>query len=118
MRIDNKPPKPAGRAESAKGSKKSAGAAKSGGKAAATSSPTLQSMGDQDSVLIQDHETTLDVIRNMVADAPDVRMDAVDEIVGKLKSGKYKIDFERVAEGFIRDAIQHEVLKRKGRGRS
>jgi anti-sigma28 factor (negative regulator of flagellin synthesis) len=48
----------------------------------------------------------------MVSETPDIRVEEVDRIVRELKSKKYKIDFEKVAEGFIKEAILNEISRR------
>lgn len=65
-----------------------------------------------DKIEVSDHLETLDVIRSLVADLPDMRMDEVDRIVSQLREGKYKINFEKVAEGFIKEAILNEMAKK------
>lgn len=81
------------------------------------STKTISSMRSEDSVDVSDHAQTLDMIRDLVDSTPDVRVDEVDRIVRELKGKKYKIDFEKVADGFIREAILNELAKRQGRGR-
>lgn len=95
--------KKAGKASKAKGSAKSAKGSKSSGDGKVKAF---------DSVRVEDHTETLELIRNLVSDAPDVRVDEVDRIVGKIRNGQYKINFESVAEGFIREAVENELARR------
>lgn len=75
---------------------------------------SLESLGAGagDHVEVSDHAQTLDVIREMVSGSETVRTSEVERIVNDLKSGKFKINFEKVAEGFIREAILDEMSKR------
>jgi flagellar biosynthesis anti-sigma factor FlgM len=66
----------------------------------------------QDQIEVNDHESTLAAIRDLVNVSPDVRSEEVDRIVDQLKNGKYKINFEKVADGFIKEAILNEMSKR------
>ncbi len=86
-------------------SKKSA--AKSG-----SGSVVNKSDGESDRVEIDAHSSALDVIRQMVSDVPDIRMDEVERVMKKLKDGKYPFDYEKVADGFIREALMSELSKR------
>ena len=66
----------------------------------------------QDQIEVNDHTSTLAAIRDLVNDSPDIRTEEVDRIVEQLKQGKYKINFEKVADGFIKEAILNEMSKR------
>lgn len=90
-------------------SKGAARSAKGGSTSKAVTTPTT---GAQDRIEVSDHVETLDVIRQMVSDTPDIRLEEVDRIVQQLKRGKYKVDFEKVAEGFIKEAILSEMTKK------
>ncbi len=79
-------------------------------KASASKSSVLQRMGDE--IEVTDHSSTMELIRSMVSETPDIRVEEVDRIVKELKSKKYKIDFEKVAEGFIKEAILNEISRR------
>lgn len=81
-------------------------------KAGKASSSSMQSI-TRDEVEVTDHRETLDMIRDLVGDTPDIRVDVVERIMGELKRGKYKINFEKVAEGFIKDAILNEIAQKK-----
>ncbi len=106
MKIDGLKPK-ISKTEKAKPGKKAA-TSKSSSKATAS----RVSSSFQDSVEVSDHHETLAMIRSMVAQSDDVRVDEVERIVTQLKNGKYRINFERVAEGFIKDAILNELSKK------
>lgn len=79
-------------------------------KSSSSKTPAIQTLGDE--ISVTDHTATLDLIREMVTDSPDIRVEEVDRIVRELKSKKYKIDFEKVAEGFIKEAILNEISRR------
>jgi flagellar biosynthesis anti-sigma factor FlgM len=95
--------------------KSSAKSKKSASSSRSTKSSGLKKMGLEDSVEVSDHGKALDMIRELVDASPDVRVDVIDAIVGQIKGGRYKINFEKVAEGFIKEAIMDEVIKRRGR---
>lgn len=102
------------------GAGKSKGAAKSTPQAKVEKrAPVVSALGTApaDMVEVADHATTLEVIKGLVANSPDVRVDEVERIVRQMKTGKYKIDFAKVAEGFIKEAIRTE-LARKPRSKS
>ncbi len=90
--------------------------ADSKGKARSTrsgeSSASSDSVPQTDSADVGGHVETLSLIRDLVAANPDIRLDEVDRIARQLKSKKYKIDFERVAEGFIKEAILTEISRK------
>lgn len=89
-------------------------ASKSGKKSSASKSSGAKGEDSiKDMISVSGHEETLDLIRGMVNEQPDVRVEEVDRIVGELKGGKYKIDFEKVAEGFIKEAIVNEMTKKQ-----
>lgn len=99
----------------ASGASKSKGASKSAsGPKVEKQAPVLGAHGTApaDMVEVADHASTIEVIKNLVADASDVRVDEVERIIGKLKSGKYKIDFAKVAEGFIKEVILSEIARK------
>lgn len=102
MRIDGVRGRAASRVDSSKKKDRAKGSARS--------SSVLQRMGDE--ISISDHSSTMDLIRSMVSETPDIRVEEVDRIVKQLKSKKYKIDFEKVAEGFIKEAILNEISRR------
>ena len=83
---------------------------------AAGSAKSMSPMGETDTVEVADHSQTLDLIRSLVSEAPDVRVDEVDRIVRQLKGGKYKINFEKVAEGFIKEAVLTEMARKSRTG--
>jgi len=109
MKIDGLKPG-LSRTSKTKGGSKAQKSARS--KAKGTSQPQISRM---DSVDVSNHEETLEVIKGLVAESPDIRMEEVDRIVSLLRNGKYKIDFERVAEGFIKEAILNEMAKKSGK---
>jgi flagellar biosynthesis anti-sigma factor FlgM len=104
---------------------KSGGVSKAGGKTSApagrtprknqdkvdAAAPVLQHMGG-DALEVSDHLTTVEIIRNLVQATPDVRTGDVERISNQLKNGSYKIDYEKVAEAFIREVIVNEIARR------
>lgn len=72
--------------------------------------PVTRSVGD--SLEVSDHHATLEVIRELVSETPDIRVDEVERVIDQLKRGKYKFNFEKIAEGFIKEAILSEISKR------
>ncbi len=86
----------------------------------AKGSSSLKSLGrsgsDRDAVEISSHADTLSLIEEIVDAQPDVRVDQVERIVDEMKRGRYKINFEKVAESFIKDAILNAVAKRSKDG--
>lgn len=72
---------------------------------------TLSPMG-ADAVQLSDAQTTIETIRELVSREGDIRPSEVERISKKLKSGNYKIDYEKVAEGFIRDVIINEISRK------
>ncbi|MDB5038414.1 MAG: Flagellar biosynthesis anti-sigma factor FlgM [Bacteriovoracaceae bacterium] len=105
---------------------KSGGVLKAGGaKNAGRSSKTSQGKADQvdavtsslaslgpDAVEVSDHLQTIEIIRGLVQSSPDIRMSEVDRISKKLKDGTYKIDYEKVADAFIREVIMNEIARK------
>jgi len=99
---------------------KSIAGAKRSRSSSKASEAKIESMGETsrgtpsaiDSVEVGDHLATIDLIKNLVAGTPDLRMDQVERIVHELKSGKYKINFEKVAEGFIKETIITEIARK------
>ncbi|PIR21638.1 MAG: flagellar biosynthesis anti-sigma factor FlgM [Deltaproteobacteria bacterium CG11_big_fil_rev_8_21_14_0_20_45_16] len=69
--------------------------------------------GSGDEVSVGAYSEALEMIRGMVDQTPDVRMEEVDRIVNELKTGRFKIDFEKIAEGFLKEAIMTEMAKKK-----
>lgn len=65
-----------------------------------------------DAVEVSDHASTLKMIRGLVQNSPDIRAEEVDRIVSQLKEGRYKINFEKVAESFIKEALLNEIEKK------
>lgn len=97
------------------GASKSKGASKSGaGAKVEARSPIVSALGTApaDRVEVSDHASTIEVIKGLVAESPDVRVDEVERIISKLKGGKYKIDFAKVAEGFIKEVILSEIARK------
>ena len=74
---------------------------------------SVSSFGNKDQVEVSDHSQTLDLIRDLVEASPDVRVDEVDRVMNQLKKGKYKVNFEKVAEGFIKEAIANAMARRR-----
>lgn len=104
---------------------KSSGVSRSGSKGAARTSRPQGKTGDKvesagglvggmsgDAVEVSDHITTIEIIREIVSSTPDIRADQVEKISKKLKNGSYKIDYEKVAEAFIKDVISNEIAKK------
>lgn len=89
-----------------KGSKKSD--AKVGSLAPLTSAMTA------DALEVSDHVSTLEAIKTIVNETPDIRVDEVERVAQKLKSG-YKIDFEKLAEAFIKEVIMNELARKSGK---
>jgi flagellar biosynthesis anti-sigma factor FlgM len=99
----------------ASGASKAKGPAKSGtGSKVEKRAPVLGALGAPvaDKVEVVDHAATIEMIKDLVADSPDVRVDEVERVIGQLKSGKYKIDFAKVAEGFIKEVILTEIARK------
>lgn|GEM_PF-4291612 len=94
-------------------SKKSSRGKKAGGSSVATTGASSSGSAEGgDNVEVVDHAETLELIRGFVGGTPDIRVDEVDRIVSQLKGGKYKINFEKVAESFIKEAILNEISKK------
>lgn len=91
-----------------KSKKASKGAASAGSK----SGSSISGFGETAEVEVSDHASTLNLIKELVDASPDVRVDQVERIVGEIKGKKYKMNFEKVAEGFIKEAIITEMAKR------
>ncbi|MBN8554906.1 MAG: flagellar biosynthesis anti-sigma factor FlgM [Deltaproteobacteria bacterium] len=102
----------AGGVSGAKGSKASAKSAPK--KSADKVDAVLSSLGSQaaDAVEVTDHAATIDLIKSLVADTPDIRTGEVERIASQLRSGKFKIDFAKVAESFIKEVISSEISKK------
>lgn len=105
MKIDGVKGRPAAKVGS---SKKSSGSKRS----SSASSGSIKSFGEKDDVEVSDHSATLDLIRDIVNETPEMRLEEVDRIMNQLKSKKYKINFEKVAEGFLKEAIMNEISRR------
>lgn len=97
------------RASSAKKASRARGSS-SGGKISG-----VEKFAAEDSVEVSNHAATLDLIRDLVDSTPDMRMDQVERIVGEIRGGKYKINFEKVAEGFIKEAVMNEMIRKESR---
>lgn len=91
---------------------KSAGRARGAAKASSSKGDGISKFGDNDSVEVSNHAATLDLIRELVDASPDVRVETVEGIVQQIRGGKYKINFEKVAEGFIKEAVMNEMVRR------
>ena len=104
-----------GKASTTKKSEKSKGASKraSGGSVASRASGAEAQSGKSDEVSVGAYSEALEMIRGMVDQTPDVRIEEVDRIVNELKNGQFKIDFEKIAEGFLKEAIMTEMAKKK-----
>lgn len=101
-------------------SDKSSKAKKAGGKgrvAAKSPSSSNDKLEAADRMEVSGSVETLDQIRQMVAETPDIRVGEIDRIVSELKSGQYKVDFNKVAEGFIKETLLNEVAKRKSQSK-
>ena len=111
------------------GSKKSGGPTKTGGSRGATRSTkkdqaSLKSLGEltsaltsdsasvSDSVEVTDHTTAIQVIKDLVDATPDLRANEVDRIRKMLSRGQYKIDYEKVADAFLREVILSELARK------
>ncbi len=110
------------------GSKKSGGPTKSGGsrapaKSSKKDSGALKSLGElasaltspSDSVEVTDHTTAIQVIKDLVDATPDLRSHEVDRIRKLLNKGHYKIDYEKVAEAFLKEVILSELARKLGK---
>ena len=95
-----------GKIQGADRSKKAKPAASSNSGVASASS------SDSDRIELSDQNESLSVIRQMVADVPDIRMEEVERVMKKLKDGKYTIDYEKVADSFIKEALMTEVARK------
>jgi len=91
--------------------------AKGGSNSASKSSGLLGESSGGDRIEVSAQTETLDIIRQMVSDVPDVRMEEVERVMKKLKDGKYQVDYEKVADGFIKEALLNEFAKRMGKRR-
>lgn len=103
MKIDGVGPRGV---SSAKGSKK-AGAAKKAGAKKPAGKAGKKFSGDK--IEVSDHIQTLEMIRGIVETSEDIRADEVDRIMSEMKNGQFKINFEKVAEGFIKEALLNEI---------
>ena len=110
------------------GSKKSGGPTKSGGSRASSKSSkkdqgTLKTLGEltsavtstSDAVEVRDHTTAIQVIKDIVESTPDLRAHEVDRIRKLLNAGQYKIDYEKVAEAFLKEVILSELARKLGK---
>jgi len=95
--------------------RKGAAKAKGANKKSVASSPASPASTASDEIRIAPEADSLMMIQRMVDQSPDIRVEEVDRIVGELKSGKYKVSFEQVAEAFIKEALVHELSKRGSR---
>ncbi len=103
------------------GPKSGGGASRTGASKGASAAPkkpneakveaTVGAFG-QDAVEIGGDKATIDLIQNLVSREGDIRPDEVARVAKKLKNGQFKIDFEKVAEGFIRDVIMNHISKK------
>jgi len=66
-----------------------------------------------DTVELNSYQGTLNLVRELVDQSPDIRVEEVDRIVQKMKNDDYRVNLEKVAESFIREAILNELSKRK-----
>ena len=66
-----------------------------------------------DSVEVADHTTAIQVIKELVSSSPDVRSNEVERVSKLLKSGQFKIDYEKIAEAFIREVIVNEISRKQ-----
>lgn len=114
MKIDSGSKSSVSKAKSSKGTQKASGAkgakGAKGAQGGAQGGRTKSVEGV--SVEVSDHSETLGMIREIVAETPDVRVGEVERIVDEIKNGKYKLNFEKIAEGFIREAIENEMARR------
>jgi len=94
-----------------------ANAKKTAAKAGSKSAGILSQPEAGDKIEVSEQTESLDIIRKMVADVPDVRMDEVERVMKKLKDGKYQVDYEKVADGFIKEALMTELSKRLSKKR-
>ncbi len=104
---------------------KSNGASKVGGSrpartsgASVTNSPRVESASatiskhGADEVEVSDSAATIELIKDLVGSTPDIRLDQVERISKKLRDGSYKINYEKVAEAFIREVILTEISRK------
>jgi len=77
-----------------------------------SASSSISSFGETAEVEVADHASTMNLIKELVDASPEVRVDQVERIVGQLKGKKYKVNFEKVAESFIKEAILTEIARR------
>jgi flagellar biosynthesis anti-sigma factor FlgM len=106
-------------------STRSGGVSRTSGKSTGRTSQSTRKSGEKvesadsviggmsgDAVEVSDNVTTIEIIRELVNATPDIRADQVERISKKFKEGKYKIDYEKVAEAFIKDVIANEIAKK------
>ena len=97
------------------GSNKAKGSAKSGSKKEADKAESLIGAFGADELEVSDSGAAVDLIRNLVAESPDIRVGEVQRIVDQLKSGKFKINFAKVADGFLKEVILTEIARKAQR---
>jgi flagellar biosynthesis anti-sigma factor FlgM len=70
-------------------------------------------VSSSDTVEISSHAQAIEAIRELVAATPDIRSEQVARISDLLRQGKYKIDYQKVAESFIKHVIAEELARKK-----
>ncbi|TVQ76248.1 MAG: flagellar biosynthesis anti-sigma factor FlgM [Bradymonadales bacterium] len=85
-------------------------------KASGVASAEVSGRLEGDTVELNHHRDTLNLIRDLVRASPDMREDEIDRVVRKIKeSNGYQVNLDQVAEGFIREAILNELsFRRRG----
>lgn len=82
-------------------------------KTVASSQGAASVEGDQ--VDLHTHQQALDFIKQLVDNTPDLRAEEVDRVLEKMKDPEgYRINLERVAEGFLKEAILNELSRKRG----
>jgi negative regulator of flagellin synthesis FlgM len=54
---------------------------------------------------------TLNRIREVIRNTPDIRADRVDAVREKVRSGDYKVDAERLARNLLNESLRDDVEK-------
>lgn len=64
---------------------------------------------DKDSLAISDHARELQIAKKAVKNAPDVRMDKVNDIKKRLESGTYNVSAEEVADKIVDNYFDKKI---------
>src|SRR3712207_5620608 len=91
----------AGKAKGASSAKKASGKGSASSASSSLKVHGVDSANAPDAVELHDHVQAIELIKSLVNDMPEIRMDQVESISNQLREGNYKIDHERIANGFI-----------------